>query len=621
MYTLWTVFRRFFVSITTVLLTCSSVVPAAWARTPDDTFYSRQWYLTQIGAEQAWDVTTGSRDVVVAVVDTAMDIDHEDLKENIWMNEKEIPNNQLDDDGNGLIDDVHGWNFQNNTNDVRPQDPGAGHRAEQGYVHATLVASLIGARGNNGKGVTGLAWDVRIMPVVALDAEGGGSTTDVARAIRYAANNGAHIINLSLEGYGDAPEVDDAVSYARGRGVLTIAAAGNAPEFEGINVDTTKVFPVCLSGDAAYGLLGVSSTDEFDERAPYANYGSCVQVSAPGNNVFGARPSALASVPGYDGGFSGTSLAVPLVAGTAALIKSLRPDWGWAEIRERIMASSAPIDHLQDAQYRGKIGRGRLDVVAALSGVPRLVVATTSELSATLPGRPTRIRVRTGSKVVEIVPFGATDTRGARAVFTDVNNDGVVEIVAAPASGKVAEWAVFSKEGTVQSRAVLARDVRDGVLIATAGDGFVVADPNGGRAWGVDQKTGAAILFSPYGTAYKAGLDMVSVPGGVAFAPRGGGGHLMVMDRLGNRLVSAFPFGKTARGRWSVARIGDGSATNPISLVMSGPRGSQVLHVNQLGSAGWQPLDLAALEAARPVGSSGRSGGVAGELVYDIRSN
>ena len=488
------------------------MIPSALALTPDDTFYAKQWYLLQIQAEKAWDITTGSPDVIVAVVDTAMDIDHEDLKENIWTNTRETFGNSVDDDGNGFADDIHGWNFLDRSNDVRPRD-GAG--TEHGRVHATLVASLIAARGNNGVGIAGVAWRIKIMPVVALDADGGGSTGDVANAIYYAVNNGADIINLSLEGYQDAPDVDAAIAHARSMGVLTVAAAGNAEEVAGVDVDMQRVFPVCLSTDTSFGLIGVGSTDRADRRAAFANYGSCIQVSAPGDDVFGAQPTDPSTGAGYGSGFSGTSLAAPLVAGTAALIKSLRPDWGWAELRERIMSTAAPVDHLQDDAYRGRIGRGRLDMAAAVTGLVGMPPPQEPQtLSATIPGRDTRVRVRTAtvSSMVDVAPYGMKDQRGARAAFADVDGDGSAEIVVVPASGRAGTWVVLSADGTERMRGNVATDLREGLIVTATSGGFVLADPRGGRAWGVDAK-GVVTPFYPYGTGYRAGLDMVSLLG------------------------------------------------------------------------------------------------------------
>jgi subtilisin family serine protease len=519
------------VSLSTIVLAGVIVVPAQ-AKTPNDTFYGQQWYLPQLGAERAWDRTTGSASVIVAVVDTTMDVDHEDLKQNIWRNEDEIFGNGIDDDLNGFVDDVNGWNFVTDSNNVRP---GLETDGELGYIHATLVASLIAARGDNGIGIAGVAWGVRIMPVVALDTDGNGSTADVARAIRYAADNGAQIINLSLEGYGDIPDVDAALAYAHNKNVLTVAAAGNAEEAEGIDLDQgISVYPACLSKDLVSGVVGVGSTGQDDRKALYANYGSCIQLSAPGADIFGARPSVEGSA-GYEGGFSGTSLATPLVSGTAALLKSLRPDWGGVELREWLAANTTPIDHLQDPAFRFRLGRGRLDIGAAIQNVPGGVVPEASSSPA------------------------SSDMRAVTAA--DILMKGL-------ASGR-------------------------GIRVAV-GDGFVVADTAGGRAWGV-AANGTVTPFFPYGTAYRAGLDVVAVPGGAAFAPRGGGGHVVVMDVAGVRLASLFPFGKEVRGRWDVAVL-PATGDDPAELVMSGPFGSKAVLLSHIHADGWRDISLAELE-------------------------
>lgn len=183
----------------------------AQAKTPDDTFYFKQWYLQQIRAEEAWEKTTGSKQVVVAVIDTAVDIDHEDLRGNIWTNPNEVAGNGIDDDGNGFIDDIHGWNFVDDSAELRPN----AEDRQEAFVHGTLVASLIGAEGNNSRGIAGVAWHVSIMPLVGLDASGSGSTVDVANAVNYAVLHGADIINLSIEGHLRDPLLDEAIAFAR----------------------------------------------------------------------------------------------------------------------------------------------------------------------------------------------------------------------------------------------------------------------------------------------------------------------------------------------------------------------------------------------------------------------
>lgn len=519
------------------------------AKVPNDPFYAEQWYLSAIGAEQAWEFTTGSRDVIVAVIDTAVDTGHEDLQPNIWVNTDEIFGNGIDDDGNGFIDDINGWNFEKDTWDVRPDPNGSD---ELGYVHGTLVASLIGAKGDNGSGIAGVAWNVRIMPVVALDAEGNGYTTDVANAIRYAVDNGASIINLSLEGYGNAPAIEEALSYAREHGVLTVAAAGNADVMEGDDLDKEPVFPACLSHDPSFGVFGVGSLNRDGQKAAYANIGSCILVSAPGEEIFGARPTVTRSegtegvVAGYEGDFSGTSLATPLVSGAAALLKSVRPDWGWAELREWLLSSATPVDHLQDPAFRTRIGRGQLNIGTALAGVPNPVA-----LSGAIPSDASSATTPAEAPTPSVA---ATDPRAAAAAE-----------------------AIAIDLGTA------------GTLVRVElGAGLMLAEGTGGRAWGI-APNGTVTLLHPYGTGYRAGLSAVAVPGGVAFAPRGGGGHLVVMDLGGHRLISVFPFGKEARGRWSVA-VTPASATAPAELVMSGPLGARALALDRLGAEGWRSV-------------------------------
>ena len=226
------------------------------------------------------------------------------------------------------------------------------------------------------------------------------------------------------------------------------------------------------------------------------------------------------------------------------------------------------------------------------------------------------MRVTSGDKVtLELQPFGAGDARGARAVFTDTDKNGIPEIFVAPASGHDLTWALYDLNGKELKRGLLARDLKDGTLVAGVRGGMVIADAGGGRAWGIadDMKT---TLFYPYGAAYQAGLDLLAISGAAAFAPRGGGGHLMITDVTGRRLVSVFPFGALARGRWSLARLAL-SQTRPAALVMSGPAGNRFLDSSKLGAVGWQDISLNDLETAQPVVSGGSWSGDAYVRVYD----
>ena len=165
---------------------------------PNDPYYNQQNYLEKIQAQNAWNITTGTRKPIIAIIDSGLAVDHPDLKNNIWVNEKEIPNNGIDDDENGFTDDVNGWDFLANNNDPQPKLNGA--YSEIGIKHGTVIAGVAAAEGGNGQGVAGLAWHARIMSLRVLDGEGAGDTLTVAKAIDYARLMKVDIINLSFVG-------------------------------------------------------------------------------------------------------------------------------------------------------------------------------------------------------------------------------------------------------------------------------------------------------------------------------------------------------------------------------------------------------------------------------------
>ncbi len=613
--------------ITAFLLCAGALFPyAALAIVPNDPFLNEQWSLQKIHAPQAWDRTTGSPDVVVAVIDTGVDIYNADLKENIWTNPKEIMGNHLDDDQNGYIDDLHGWNFVNNSNDVRPWGNATDTDA---FLHGTLVSSIIGATGNNGIGIAGIAWNVKIMPLVALTAYGTGSTTDVAHAVRYAADNGANIINLSIEGDIRDPELDNAIAYARSMGILTVTVAGNGHVDEknpdaaavGNDLDQAPVYPACEAPDGLYGTLTVSATDQEDRKASFANYGSCVDLVAPGVDLFGARPEAsgargeTSSTPIYIGGFDGTSVAAPIVSGVAALLKSIHPNWGASELRQRLIASAVPIDQLNAVAFRGKLGAGRVDAANALDDA-KFVTSTAEKLSleATIPGERTRVRWLSDTEILEVSPFGVSDTHGAMTAFSDLDGDGTPEIAAIPASGSVTEMVIYGRDGQERKRISLPYPAADGAVIVGTVDGFVAADPNTGQAWGIDRSF-VVHPFLPYGPNYKNGMDLVAIGGEAGFVPRNGGGRLVVSNADGVQLVSAFPFGMTPSGRWSIATAVMNGKT---MLIMSGLSGTKMIASDTLGQIGWQDVTFGELEQMAIRSSVGMLGETTSTRAYDV---
>ncbi|MFA5129344.1 MAG: S8 family peptidase [Patescibacteria group bacterium] len=563
-----------------------------FAMTPNDPLFPQQGYLKRIGAEQAWNVTTGTRDVVVAVIDAGVDINHPDLLNSVWTNSLETPNNGKDDDGNGYYDDIHGWNFVSSTNDIRPAEDSN----DDAYIHGTLVSSLIAARGNNGKGIAGVAWNVRIMPIVALDKDGNGTTDAIAKAVRYAVLNGANIINLSIEGASQDPLLDNAFSYARSHGVLITTAAGNSDAEGGINLDSSPMYPACSSKDPSYGVLTVAALDEAGKRAVFSDYGSCVNIAAPGANIFGALPSTVVGTP-YSGGWNGTSLATPLVTGAAALIKSVHPDWSPEQVKERLMQTAQPI-HDPKA---GQLGAGSLDIADALYPYGTAVTGTIS-VYASRPGSPTTIRIHRASGDIRLAPFRENDARGAHAVIGDMNTDGAPEIAVVPASGSVAEISIFNADGKRLVHIALPDAFTDGGLAAAVDGGFVVADADGGEAWGID--TDLHIwTFHPYETVYHGGMDILGLSGAAIFAPRNGGGRLVAYDVHGNELVSAFPFGTKPSGRWSLARI---EYDGLVSVVLSGPAGTKAIPTKGIGQIGWQDVSVDVLMNSTIMQSSGQ---------------
>ncbi len=278
--------------------------------TPNDTYFTRLWGLHNTGqyvhgtsgapdadidAPEAWEITTGSSDIVIAVVDTGVDYSHPDLSDNMWFNTGETPDNEIDDDGNGYIDDVRGWDFFGN--DKYPMDL---------HGHGTHVAGIAAAEGNNAIGITGVCWTARIMPLRFLDADGYGTVADEISAIDYAIANGAHIINASFGSYSQFER--DAISNANTAGILFIAAAGN----DSLNNDTSPFYP------ASYNLpniISVAATDQDDNLTWFSNYGpTTVDVGAPGVNIYSTSPAMNYQY------MHGTSVATPHVAGLAALI-------------------------------------------------------------------------------------------------------------------------------------------------------------------------------------------------------------------------------------------------------------------------------------------------------------
>lgn len=288
---------------------------------PNDPDFSKLWGLNNTGqtfgqvdadidAPEAWDITTGINTVIVGVIDTGIDYTHLDLIANIWNNPNEIPGNNIDDDNNSYIDDVRGWDFINNDND--PMD-------EVG--HGTHVAGTIGAIGNNGIGIVGVNWNVKLMSLKFLGPSGGYSD-DAAEAIIYATNMGCVVTNNSWGGTSFSQTLKDAISYAESANSLFVAAAGN----NGANTDIYKHYPSTYDND---NIISVTASDHNDRLAYFSNFGkNTVDLAAPGLNIYSSIPPSTKYA--Y---YSGTSMAAPHVTGAVALLISKNLNYSANQIK------------------------------------------------------------------------------------------------------------------------------------------------------------------------------------------------------------------------------------------------------------------------------------------------
>jgi subtilisin family serine protease len=325
---------------------------------PNDPRYNQLYGMTNIQAPDAWDLQTGDPSVVIAIVDSGINRDHEDLAANTWTNPDEIPGNGIDDDGNGFVDDVFGWDFADGDNDPHTRD-----ESGQGEDHGTHCAGTAGAVGNNGIGVAGVSWHSRLMAVRVLDSGGSGSYFAVASGIEYAAATGANIISMSLGG-GYSETLQAAIDFAYGQGCLIVCALGN----EDTNITTSQSTwssPVCNDGVPGRDnkVVGVAAVDQTDRKAWFSNYSAAYNfcdVSAPGVDIHSTSwPSGYAT-------YSGTSMAAPHVSGLAALLWSQYPAASHDAIAQRLRLGADPID-ANNPSYMGKLGTGRINAFRSLA--------------------------------------------------------------------------------------------------------------------------------------------------------------------------------------------------------------------------------------------------------------
>ena len=402
--------------------------------TPDDPLFSQLWGMNQaanndIDAPEAWDIYTGDPNYRVAIIDTGIDFNHPDLQGNIWVNPGEIANDGIDNDGNGYIDDVSGWDFTGTglgtkygTGDNNPQD---------GDGHGTHVAGTIAGKGNNGVGVAGVVWGAKIVPLKFLDDAGSGSTANAILAVDYCRVNGIKLSNNSWGGGGSSTALRTAISNAGAADHLFVAAAGN----DAFNIDGLSIF---RSYPASYNLanqINVAATTATGGLASFSNYGrTSVHVGAPGNAIVSTYSTTAVGSTGY-ASLSGTSMAAPHVTGVAALLRGRMPGWTVAQVKAAILNTVKPLSSLTTRTVTG----GTVSAFKALQttiveSVPPVVTATRSIAAGNLGWNNAAVTLTMtatdepgGSGVRDIrYTVGATTTTVAGATATvSYTTDGI----------------------------------------------------------------------------------------------------------------------------------------------------------------------------------------------------
>jgi subtilisin family serine protease len=425
------------------------------SRVPNDPRYKDLWGLAKIRAPDAWARSTGDRAVVVAVIDDGVAAEHPDLAPNLWRNEEEVGNNRQDDDLDGYVDDVNGWDFVDDDPDPSPALSGAER------WHGTHVAGTIGASGDNRVGVAGVNWKVSLMPLRAIGTRGGRSD-QLAKAIDFAADHGARVINASWGGNGTSAAIANAIARANRKGVLFVAAAGN-------DSSPSPSFPANLKIE---NLLSVGATTFEDRLASFSDRGA--MVAAPGVGILST------TAPGRYEAYDGTSMAAPHVAGLAALLWSVHPKATLAQVKKAIVASAVPVRGVQNGRVDASRALALLDEETGTSG--GALRLSREELKFTVrPGRVPRAQAVTvhAERGGAVAVSAASDSTWVVVPKTQVETPARVAVRIDPhgLSGGThrARVTFTSEDGAVATLSVTAQ-VGEAPAVSVQGEGCSVAD-------------------------------------------------------------------------------------------------------------------------------------------------
>lgn len=309
--------------------------------TPNDPSYSSMWHLATIGAASAWNFFSTGSTIKIAIVDNAVDRTHQDLSGNLWVNPGETASNGIDDDGNGYIDDVNGYDVADNDNNPNPPN--------NSFDHGTHCAGISSASTNNNIGIASIGFSCKLVAVKATNsAASPSSVTNGYDGVVYSVAAGADVISLSWGSAGSSTTAQNIITWASAQGCVIVAAAGN-------NNVNTQFYPAGYTE-----CIAVASTASNDAKSSFSNYGTWVDISAPGSNIYSTLPS------NQYGNMSGTSMATPLVAGLCGLMLSLNPSLTPTDIRNCLTSTATNINS-QNPSYIGQLGAGRINANAAMS--------------------------------------------------------------------------------------------------------------------------------------------------------------------------------------------------------------------------------------------------------------